>query len=49
MLRILQPVPSDNLYTNRLTGNLERIAQEVIPKVKNWPPSFSMVSSNLYK
>lgn len=40
-------MPSDNLYSGALTFNLERISDEIVPKVKNWPPSFAMVRIRL--
>ncbi|XP_055684876.1 syndetin [Lutzomyia longipalpis] len=41
------PVASNNLYTPHLTRNLQRISMEIIPKVKNWPPSKMMIANEL--
>ncbi|KAJ6638777.1 Syndetin [Pseudolycoriella hygida] len=41
------PVPKENLYTNQLNNNLLRISQDVVPKVKTWPPPFSMIQMEL--
>ncbi|GAB0094360.1 Syndetin [Sergentomyia squamirostris] len=41
------PVASGNLYTQHLMDNLQRISQNIIPKVKNWPPSKMMIGSDL--
>uniref|UniRef100_A0A1B0GNL0 Syndetin C-terminal domain-containing protein n=1 Tax=Phlebotomus papatasi TaxID=29031 RepID=A0A1B0GNL0_PHLPP len=41
------PVASSNLYSLSLTANLQRISEQIIPKVKNWPPSKSMIGPDL--
>jgi hypothetical protein len=41
------PVASENLFTDELSGNLKRIASQVIFKVKAWPPSCQMIEQDL--
>lgn len=41
------PVPGENLYTPLLAKNLNRILDNIIPKVKKWPPSFGMIEHDL--
>lgn len=42
-------MPADNLYTPKLSENLTRISADIIPKVRSWPHSFSMVSVLIIK
>ncbi|XP_063704736.1 syndetin [Culicoides brevitarsis] len=40
-------VPGENLYSPLLAKNLNRILDEIIPKVKKWPPSFGMIEHDI--
>lgn len=40
-------VPSDNLYSVQLNENLKKISENVISKVKVWPPSCQMIEQDL--
>lgn len=47
MTYYFQPVSSENLYTNILTKHLQRISTEIIPKVRKWPPSMTILTDEL--
>lgn len=43
LIFFLQPLSSENLYSPLLRTNLDRISSEILPKVRNWSSSHTLV------
>lgn len=42
-----QPFSSDNIYQPHVLSNLQRVFEEIIPKISHWPPSRVMIDGDL--